>query len=111
MANDHVRLAFTMLFVSWGSGLITLNTSSLRCCVDEEKEPEMVIGFPTDVKHVAHIGMDGPSNAPPSWVSPCLYKTRSLLRSVAHISQFFDMLLLIPSNLLRDSRKIDCACK
>lgn len=29
----------------------------------------MVIGFPTDVKHVAHIGMDGPSNAPPSWVS------------------------------------------
>ncbi|XP_062187901.1 CRIB domain-containing protein RIC7-like [Phragmites australis] len=25
------------------------------------KEPEMQIGFPTDVKHVAHIGWDGPS--------------------------------------------------
>ncbi|KAJ1288452.1 hypothetical protein BS78_02G090000 [Paspalum vaginatum] len=24
------------------------------------KEPEMQIGFPTDVKHVAHIGWDGP---------------------------------------------------
>ncbi|OWM81509.1 hypothetical protein CDL15_Pgr007547 [Punica granatum] len=36
---------------------------------DDEKEPEMVIGFPTDVKHVAHIGMDGPSNAPPSWMN------------------------------------------
>ncbi|KAG6766242.1 hypothetical protein POTOM_030313 [Populus tomentosa] len=34
-----------------------------------EKEQEMQIGFPTDVKHVAHIGCDGPSatNAP-SWV-------------------------------------------
>lgn len=26
---------------------------------DEEEEPEMVIGLPTDVKHVAHIGWDG----------------------------------------------------
>ncbi|KAL9364223.1 hypothetical protein Peur_042096 [Populus x canadensis] len=35
----------------------------------DEKEQEMQIGFPTDVKHVAHIGCDGPSatNAP-SWV-------------------------------------------
>ncbi|OMP11138.1 PAK-box/P21-Rho-binding protein [Corchorus olitorius] len=28
---------------------------------DNEKEPEMQIGLPTDVKHVAHIGWDGPS--------------------------------------------------
>ena len=29
----------------------------------------MQIGFPTDVKHVAHIGWDGPSvNSAPSWV-------------------------------------------
>ncbi|KAF8692630.1 hypothetical protein HU200_039448 [Digitaria exilis] len=27
------------------------------------KEPEMQIGFPTDVKHVAHIGWDGPGAA------------------------------------------------
>lgn len=35
---------------------------------DNEKEPEMEIGFPTDVKHVAHIGWDGPSVHSPSWV-------------------------------------------
>ena len=29
---------------------------------DEEKEEEMQIGFPTDVKHVAHIGNDGPGD-------------------------------------------------
>ncbi|KAF9677741.1 hypothetical protein SADUNF_Sadunf08G0138900 [Salix dunnii] len=36
----------------------------------DEKEEEMQIGFPTDVKHVAHIGCDGPSatNAP-SWMN------------------------------------------
>ncbi|XP_038899999.1 CRIB domain-containing protein RIC7-like isoform X1 [Benincasa hispida] len=37
----------------------------------DEKEPEMQIGLPTDVKHVAHIGWDGPSgnqNNTPSWV-------------------------------------------
>ncbi|KAG9445803.1 hypothetical protein H6P81_011931 [Aristolochia fimbriata] len=35
----------------------------------DDKEQEMQIGFPTDVKHVAHIGWDGPSVNPPSWVS------------------------------------------
>ncbi|XP_052184705.1 CRIB domain-containing protein RIC6-like [Diospyros lotus] len=35
---------------------------------DEDKEPEMQIGFPTDVKHVAHIGWDGPSVDSPSWM-------------------------------------------
>ncbi|KAL6639156.1 hypothetical protein ACP70R_022886 [Stipagrostis hirtigluma subsp. patula] len=30
------------------------------------KEPEMQIGFPTDVKHVAHIGWDGPSATTPN---------------------------------------------
>ena len=33
-----------------------------------EKEPEMQIGQPTDVKHVAHIGWEGPSATTPSWV-------------------------------------------
>lgn len=28
----------------------------------------MQIGFPTDVKHVAHIGSDGPAANTPSWV-------------------------------------------
>lgn len=32
------------------------------------KEREIEIGYPTDVKHVAHIGWDGPSGGGPSWV-------------------------------------------
>ncbi|XP_030553520.2 CRIB domain-containing protein RIC7-like [Rhodamnia argentea] len=37
---------------------------------DDEKEPEMNIGYPTDVKHVAHIGWDGPSEKnSPSWMT------------------------------------------
>ena len=35
---------------------------------DNVKEPEIQIGAPTDVKHVAHIGCDGPSSNAPSWV-------------------------------------------
>lgn len=33
------------------------------------KEQEMQIGYPTDVKHVAHIGWDGPSVTSPSWMN------------------------------------------
>lgn len=33
------------------------------------KDKEMEIGYPTDVKHVAHIGWDGASDTPPSWMS------------------------------------------
>ncbi|XP_021752710.1 CRIB domain-containing protein RIC5-like [Chenopodium quinoa] len=36
---------------------------------DEEQETEMQIGFPTDVKHVAHIGWDGPTANSPSWIN------------------------------------------
>lgn len=32
------------------------------------KERELEIGYPTDVKHVAHIGWDGSSGSAPSWV-------------------------------------------
>jgi len=32
------------------------------------KEREIEIGHPTDVKHVAHIGWDGPNGNGPSWV-------------------------------------------
>ncbi|XP_019709625.2 uncharacterized protein [Elaeis guineensis] len=35
----------------------------------ETKEPEMQIGYPTDVKHVAHIGWDGPSVNGPNWMN------------------------------------------
>uniref|UniRef100_A0A7N0TQT8 CRIB domain-containing protein n=1 Tax=Kalanchoe fedtschenkoi TaxID=63787 RepID=A0A7N0TQT8_KALFE len=33
------------------------------------KERELEIGYPTDVKHVAHIGWDGPSGTAPSWMN------------------------------------------
>ncbi|XAR57442.1 hypothetical protein NMG60_11025594 [Bertholletia excelsa] len=33
----------------------------------DEKEEEIKIGYPTDVKHVAHIGSDGATTTTPSW--------------------------------------------
>ncbi|XP_052620446.1 CRIB domain-containing protein RIC5 isoform X4 [Lactuca sativa] len=33
------------------------------------KEREMEIGYPTDVKHAAHIGWDGSSSSAPSWMN------------------------------------------
>ncbi|KAI9121991.1 hypothetical protein K1719_006680 [Acacia pycnantha] len=36
---------------------------------ENEKKSDMQIGFPTDVKHVAHIGWDGPSVNTPSWMN------------------------------------------
>lgn len=51
------------------------NNIKIKCLAhaDNEKEPEMQIGYPTDVKHVAHIGWDGPSVNSPSWVSSSFY--------------------------------------
>ncbi|XP_068669387.1 CRIB domain-containing protein RIC10-like [Aristolochia californica] len=39
------------------------------------KEQEMEIGYPTDVKHVSHVGWDGSSVNAPSWMNA--YKTSS----------------------------------
>ncbi|KAK9057392.1 hypothetical protein SSX86_022227 [Deinandra increscens subsp. villosa] len=36
---------------------------------EEEKKQEIQIGGPTDVKHVAHYGCDGPAQESPSWMS------------------------------------------
>lgn len=35
---------------------------------EEEKKEEIQIGAPTDVKHLAHIGCDGPAQESPSWM-------------------------------------------
>jgi hypothetical protein len=46
---------------------------NFNCVADNDgKEPKMQIGYPTDVKHVAHIGWDGPSINSPSWVHAVL---------------------------------------
>lgn len=34
----------------------------------DEKDEEMDIGYPTDVRHVSHIGWDSSSSSAPSWV-------------------------------------------
>ncbi|XP_047309130.1 CRIB domain-containing protein RIC10-like [Impatiens glandulifera] len=39
------------------------------------KEREMEIGYPTDVKHLAHIGSNGSSGNAPSWMNE--FKTTS----------------------------------
>ncbi|KAM7254953.1 hypothetical protein ACFE04_020194 [Oxalis oulophora] len=38
------------------------------CCV-VVKDKEIQIGTPTDVKHVAHIGLDCPPGTTPSWMA------------------------------------------
>lgn len=47
-----------------------------------KEQREMEIGYPTDVKHVAHIGLDGPSGSAPSWMNEykavCDFSTQSL---------------------------------
>ncbi|KAL7142782.1 hypothetical protein ABFS83_08G147000 [Erythranthe nasuta] len=37
--------------------------------VVKDREMEMEIGGPTDVKHVAHIGWEGPSGSAPTWMN------------------------------------------
>ncbi|KAJ1431524.1 CRIB domain [Sesbania bispinosa] len=52
--------------------ITNINAYKLVCFVIndiDEKEEEIEIGFPTDVKHVAHIGSDDPSANAPSWMT------------------------------------------
>jgi hypothetical protein len=46
--------------------------------VADAKEPEMQIGKPTDVKHVAHIGWDNASVTAPSWVTASIPPTNRI---------------------------------
>ncbi|CAF2040163.1 unnamed protein product [Brassica rapa] len=43
---------------------------SFKCFSDisDEKDEEMDIGYPTDVRHVSHIGWDSSSSSAPSWL-------------------------------------------
>ncbi|XP_059438849.1 CRIB domain-containing protein RIC10-like [Corylus avellana] len=54
------------------------------------KEREMEIGYPTDVKHVAHIGLDAPSGSAPTWMNE--YKTASEFstKSLGSFGEFRD---------------------
>ncbi|XP_056863423.1 CRIB domain-containing protein RIC10-like isoform X1 [Raphanus sativus] len=35
----------------------------------EKERDEIKIGYPTDVKHMAHIGLEGSSSSGPGWMS------------------------------------------
>ena len=50
-------MAFDDLELKWELGVVVV-----------VKEREMEIGYPTDVKHVAHIGLDAAAGSAPSWV-------------------------------------------
>lgn len=50
------------------TGLSRLKRLSAISQVLGWREREMEIGYPTDVKHVAHIGWDGPSVGGPNWI-------------------------------------------
>ncbi|AAD21424.1 Hypothetical protein [Arabidopsis thaliana] len=48
-----------------------LYNKSFKCfsdIFDVEEEEEMEIGYPTDVRHVSHIGWDSSSSSAPSWL-------------------------------------------
>ncbi|CAH8323505.1 unnamed protein product [Eruca vesicaria subsp. sativa] len=47
-----------------------LYQKSFKCFYDDfnEKEDEMEIGYPTDVRHVSHIGWDSSPSSAPSWL-------------------------------------------
>ncbi|CAL0320703.1 unnamed protein product [Lupinus luteus] len=47
------------------------------------KEREMEVGHPTDVKHVAHIGLDGLSGSGPSWMDD--YETGDFSTSLGNL--------------------------
>ncbi|WOG83224.1 hypothetical protein DCAR_0102399 [Daucus carota subsp. sativus] len=49
---------------------------------EEEEEEEIQIGAPTDVKHVAHIGNDGPSTNKPSWKQSKRNAAKSYIKDI-----------------------------
>lgn len=56
--------------------------------VDEDKDKDIQIGIPTDVKHVAHIGWDGPSSSSldnsPSWVRIYMFCNINYMPYILH---------------------------
>ncbi|KAL3519513.1 hypothetical protein ACH5RR_017662 [Cinchona calisaya] len=67
----------TTRLLDWTSTIFFMGTKMKGICkgfnkyisqIFVVKEREMEIGYPTDVKHVAHIGWDGHSGTAPSWM-------------------------------------------
>ena len=68
---------FTYQFINTCLCIVIMNSDFKKLQkllhAEDDKEPEMQIGKPTDVKHVAHIGWEGPSATTPSWVNSTLH--------------------------------------
>ena len=79
---------------------------------ENEKEQEIQIGLPTDVKHVAHIGWDGPSVNSPSWMNE--FKTTSGFTSSAPMTLTGDVQNKVQDNTVKwiseDSRRKSSRC-
>ncbi|KAG5561377.1 hypothetical protein RHGRI_004415 [Rhododendron griersonianum] len=54
------------------------------------KEREIEIGYPTDVKHVAHIGWDGPSGTAPTWMNEFNTASNFTATSIGNINETRD---------------------
>lgn len=50
----------------------------------------MEIGLPTDVKHVAHIGWDGPSGSAPTWMNEFKTSSDFTATSIGNIIETID---------------------
>ena len=83
---------FPFLLLSYSQIFLKIVKLNLRKFADNEKEEEMEIGFPTDVKHVAHIGMEGPSANTPSWVSGLLIFSSVILAFPLTSKQFTNII-------------------
>ncbi|KAG5382585.1 hypothetical protein IGI04_034055 [Brassica rapa subsp. trilocularis] len=70
LMNNAIVINIYIQFILIFGSIILVITFMIESGKEEEEEIE--IGNPTDVKHVAHIGWDGPSATPasaPSWMN------------------------------------------
>ncbi|KAG8385708.1 hypothetical protein BUALT_Bualt03G0073300 [Buddleja alternifolia] len=65
---QRVAMIVTLFVLFWAVKKVVL-LDNWKTVVKELKEREIEIGYPTDVKHVAHIGWDGHSGSAPSWMN------------------------------------------
>ncbi|CAF2153063.1 unnamed protein product [Brassica napus] len=65
MTPHHRRSVSELSMATRFKGLLS---EELQVFLRHEKEDEMEIGYPTDVRHVSHIGWDSSPSSAPSWL-------------------------------------------
>ncbi|KAH7857987.1 hypothetical protein Vadar_018669 [Vaccinium darrowii] len=71
------------------------------------KEHEIEIGYPTDVKHVAHIGWDGPSGGAPTWMNEFNTASNFAATSIGNIDETRDSTSAISTWSSQDYESMD----